>query len=112
MSVNSVTQRPQAATSNVAATGGANIPAQYRQWLPQVQAAAKKYNLDPALIFAVMSRETGGKNIRGDGGHGRGLMQIDDRSWGSWLSSHNGGMDPASNIMKGAEILRANLNTF
>ncbi|MFL5349981.1 MAG: peptidoglycan-binding protein [Hyalangium sp.] len=112
MSVNSVTQRQTAATSRTAATSGANIPAQYRQWLPQVQAAAKKYNLDPALIFAVMSRESGGKNIRGDGGHGRGLMQIDDRSWGSWLSGHNGGMDPASNIMKGAEILRANLDQF
>lgn len=112
MSVNSVTQRPQTATTNTAATSAANIPAQYRQWLPQVQAAAKKYNLDPALIFAVMSRESGGKNIRGDAGHGRGLMQIDDRSWGPWLASHQGGMDPASNIMKGAEILRANLDQF
>ena len=112
MSVNSVNQRSQVAPSNAAATGTSSIPAQYRQWAPQVEAAAKKYNLDPALIFAVMSRESGGKNIRGDAGHGRGLMQIDDRSWGSWLSSHNGGMDPASNIMKGAEILRANLNAF
>src|SRR4051812_46990770 len=107
MSVNSVTQRSQATTSRTAATSGANnIPAQYRQWLPDVQAAAKKYNLDPSLILAVMSRETNGKNIKGDGGHGRGLMQIDDRSWGPWLNSHQGGMDPASNIMKGAEILR------
>jgi peptidoglycan hydrolase-like protein with peptidoglycan-binding domain len=39
-------------------------------------------------------------------------MQIDDRSWGSWLNSHHGGMDPASNIMKGAEILRSNMDFF
>lgn len=112
MTVNSVTQRTPATTARTSAASGANIPAPYKQYLPQVQAAAKKYNLDPALLFAVMSRETGGRNIKGDGGHGRGLMQIDDRSWGPWLASHNGGMDPASNIMKGAEILRANLDTF
>ncbi len=59
-----------------------------------------------------MSRETNGRNIVGDGGHGRGLMQIDDRTWGSWLRTHKGGLDPRSNIMKGASILRQNLNYF
>ena len=88
------------------------MPAQYRQWIPYVEAAARAYDLPPALIFAVMSRETNGRNVVGDGGHGRGLMQIDDRSWGSWLSANGGGMDPASNIMKGAAILRANINYF
>jgi len=39
-------------------------------------------------------------------------MQVDDRSWGSWLASHDGGMDPASNIMKGAEILRSSIDYF
>ncbi|PTL76870.1 peptidoglycan-binding protein [Vitiosangium sp. GDMCC 1.1324] len=113
MTVGSVAQRVQPqSTSAAARTSSSQIPAQYRQWAPYVDAAAKKYNLDPAMIYAVMSRETGGRNIKGDGGHGRGLMQIDDRSWGSWLNSHHGGMDPASNIMKGAEILRSNLDFF
>jgi len=90
----------------------ANVPPPFDRWLPLVNAAAKKYRLDPALIFAVMERESGGKNQYGDGNHGRGLMQIDDRTWGAWLAKHDGGMDPASNIMKGAEILRDCLNSF
>jgi peptidoglycan hydrolase-like protein with peptidoglycan-binding domain len=88
------------------------MPAQFRKWIPYVEKAAKRYHLPPSLLMAVMSRETNGHNVVGDYGHGRGLMQIDDRSWGSWLSSHHGGMDPASNIMKGAEILRGNIDYF
>jgi peptidoglycan hydrolase-like protein with peptidoglycan-binding domain len=98
-----------------ASTPGLNpkkMPAQFRKWIPYVEKAAKRYHLPPALLMAVMSRETNGVNEVGDGGHGRGLMQIDDRSWGSWLASHHGGMDPASNIMKGAEILRSSINSF
>lgn len=30
------------------------------------------------------------RNIVGDGGHGRGMMQIDDRSHGGWLASVRG----------------------
>jgi|GEM_PF-5566675 len=105
-------------TSNSGGTSGtykvdaSKLQSPYNQWASYVEAAAKKYSLDPALIFAVMERESNGRNIKGDGGHGRGLMQIDDRSWGTWLAQNNGGMDPASNIMKGAEILRANLDYF
>ena|GEM_PF-1306482 len=105
-----------ASTNNVGATSGkvdaSKLSEPYKQWAPHVEAAAQKYNLDPALLFAVMSRETNGQNIVGDHGHGRGLMQIDDRWHKDWLSKNNEGMDPASNIMKGAEILRANLNYF
>jgi peptidoglycan hydrolase-like protein with peptidoglycan-binding domain len=101
-----------APTYAAAAVATSTLPSQYRQWLPYVNEAAKKYNLDPALLLGVMSRESNGRNVRGDGGHGRGLMQIDDRSWASWINSHQGGMDPKSNIMKGAEILRDNINYF
>src|SRR3954462_7514492 len=75
-----------------------NVPAPYSQYKDEVAAASKKYGIPPEVLFGVMMRETGGRNIVGDGGHGRGLMQIDDRSHGAWLASHNGGMDPASNI--------------
>ena len=40
----------------------------------------------------------------GDSGHGRGLMQLDDRTWEAWLEE-NDWTDPATNILKGASIL-------
>lgn len=85
------------------------LPPRLRPWWPMVERAAKKHQLDPALVLAVMDRESGGRNIRGDGGHGRGLMQIDDRSHGRFLAAHDGGLDPASNIDYGSSILAANL---
>jgi soluble lytic murein transglycosylase-like protein len=101
-------------------TSGAHLPKQFRHYLPYVRAAAKKYHVSQAIILAVMDRETGdphkiglgGHNVRGDGGHGRGLMQIDDRSHGSWLAGHDGGMDPKSNIDYGTSIIAANLRQF
>jgi hypothetical protein len=99
---------------------GSHLPGRYRRWLPYVEHAARKYHLDPALILAVMDRETGdpkkiglgGRNVIGDGGHGHGLMQIDDGSHGAWLRAHHNGMDPASNIDYGASILAANIRQF
>lgn len=45
---------------------------------------AKKFKLPPALLAAIASRESRGgavlKNGFGDGGHGFGLMQVDDRN--------------------------------
>jgi soluble lytic murein transglycosylase-like protein len=90
----------------------AQLPAPYAQYQDEVMAAARRFHIPPEVLFGVMMRESNGQNIRGDGGHGRGLMQIDDRSHGAWLSSHNGGMDPASNIMHGAEILRSSIDAF
>ncbi|HEY9181481.1 MAG TPA: transglycosylase SLT domain-containing protein [Candidatus Baltobacteraceae bacterium] len=52
---------------------------------PQIARAAAKYGLDPRLLAAVAAQETGGpganagRNILGDGGHGHGIFQIDDR---------------------------------
>lgn len=40
---------------------------------------ANKYQLPVAFVLAIASRETGIVNMAGDGGHGRGVMQIDDR---------------------------------
>lgn len=52
---------------------------------PQITQAAARYGLDPRLLAAVAAQETGGpgsnsgRNIVGDGGHGHGIFQIDDR---------------------------------
>ena len=41
----------------------------------------------------------------GDGGHGRGLCQIDDRTWSDWIK-HNDWGDPLTNMRKACSILR------
>lgn len=52
---------------------------------PEITAAASKFGLDPRLLAAVAAQETGGpgsnagRNVVGDGGHGHGIFQIDDR---------------------------------
>jgi hypothetical protein len=50
----------------------------------------KADGIGPVEIFAISLRETGCKNIVGDGGHGRGWTQIDDRFHAPWLRAHAG----------------------
>ena len=51
-------------------------------------AAEAKAGLPRGLLLAVASRETHCRNVAGDGGHGRGVFQIDDRFHGDWLRRH------------------------
>jgi hypothetical protein len=51
------------------------------------RAAAKAPHVDRALVEALASRETNMRNIVGDGGHGRGMFQADDRYQEAWLRS-------------------------
>lgn len=97
-------------TDGIAATK--SLPAPYNQYAKEISAASQKYNIPPEIIAGVISRETNGRNIIGDGGHGHGLMQIDDRFHGSFLRSHQNGLDPASNIDYGTSLLRNNLDHF
>lgn len=48
--------------------------------LAKLKAGANEYHLDFAWVLAVASRETNCVNMSGDGGHGHGPMQLDDRS--------------------------------
>ena len=48
----------------------------------------RRLDLPPALLLAIASRETGCRDIVGDGGHGRGAFQIDDRFHHDWLATH------------------------
>jgi beta-lactamase superfamily II metal-dependent hydrolase/soluble lytic murein transglycosylase-like protein len=73
-------------------------------WIPFFTEAANRFNFPVALLIAVASRETNVMNIVGDGGHGRGIMQIDDRSFPDFARSGRA-MDPRQNILKGAEVL-------
>jgi hypothetical protein len=82
----------------------------------QISAAAQAHGLDPKLLAAVAAQETGGpgsdsgNNIVGDGGHGHGLFQIDDRSWA--FASTPAAMDPAANANAAAGILSDDLNRY
>ena len=75
----------------------------------QIAAAAQRHHLDPRLLAAVAAQETGGpgsdsgRNIVGDGGHGRGLFQIDDR-WHPFAQSA-AAMDPGANAEYAAGLL-------
>jgi hypothetical protein len=52
--------------------------------------AERARGLPAGLLLAVASRETNCSNVVGDGGHGRGVFQIDDRAHGDWLAEHAG----------------------
>jgi hypothetical protein len=82
----------------------------------QIVAAATAHNIDPQLLAAVAAQETGGpgsssgNNIVGDGGHGHGVFQIDDRTWG--FAKTSAAMDPAQNANFAAGILADNLQRY
>lgn len=95
------------------------LPWAAQPYVDLVFAVASEKNVDPVILLAIMARESNfgsalkpvGPGGTGDSGHGRGLMQIDDRSWTEWLR-FNDWTDPYTNVSKGAEILRANMDFF
>jgi hypothetical protein len=82
----------------------------------EISAAAQAHGLDPKFLAAVAAQETGGpgsnsgNNIVGDGGHGHGLFQIDDRSWA--FAATPAAMDPAANANAAAGILQDDLARY
>lgn len=82
----------------------------------QLLQAARESGTDPFVLAAIMERESrSGEALdpagRGDGGHGHGLMQIDDRSHQAWLAT-GVWRDPLQNIRYGAKVLKENLVFF
>lgn len=55
-----------------------------------LRAAGHHRHVDLGLVLAIFSRETNMQNEVGDGGHGRGIGQIDDRSHAGLLASVRG----------------------
>jgi Transglycosylase SLT domain len=83
---------------------------------PEIAAAATRHHLDPRLLAAVAAQETGGpgadsgRNVVGDGGHGHGVFQIDDR-WHAFARSP-AAMDPGRNADYAAGLLETNLGRY
>ncbi|SEU38204.1 Peptidoglycan-binding (PGRP) domain of peptidoglycan hydrolases-containing protein [Stigmatella erecta] len=83
---------------------------QLRKYKAGIEAAAQKHGLPPALLAAIMSRETRGgtqldKTGRGDRGNGFGLMQVDLR-----YHKAKGGPTSAEHIDQAAGILKGYVN--
>lgn len=82
----------------------------------EIAAAATRYGLDGRLLAAVAAQETGGpgsnagRNVVGDGGHGHGVFQIDDRFHA--FARTSGAMDPAENANYAARMLSGLLRRF
>jgi len=79
-----------------------------------ILAVERRAKLPQALLLAIASRETHFRNVAGDGGHGRGVFQIDDRSHGEWLRRHGAGAPGAVPSVSdaaayAADILAGNL---
>lgn len=98
------------------------IPDAAQPYSDVVLQVAQEQSVDPLLIIALGEQETGwtmkapytprgDPRGTGDGGHGHGIMQIDDRTWGDWLATNDWG-DPYTNITKGVQILKQNLAYF
>ncbi len=82
----------------------------------QIAGAARRHGIDPTLLAAVAAQETGGpdtnagRNVTGDGGHGHGIFQIDDR-WHSFARTP-AAMDPARNADYAAGMLSGLLREY
>jgi|SRR5579863_6042538 len=100
----------------ITAPVAAQLASQGVAFAPQIADAASRHGLDPTLLAAVAAQETGGPgsnggaNIVGDGGHGHGLFQIDDR-WHDFARSAQA-MDPGANAEYAAGMLSGLLNRY
>lgn len=117
-----------------------NLPAAAKQYWSAIQASAQAYNVSPMVLVGIMWREsnaglaltppgpggTGDFGTRptsyyagsnglpndGQGGWGRGLMQLDYAAQNGWFQSGADWRDPAVNIDKGAAVLAGNYSYF
>ena len=56
----------------------------------KIREIGRREHISGVLLLAMAHRESAMRNIVGDHGHGRGIMQIDDRFHQDWLREHKG----------------------
>lgn len=91
------------------------LPYRAWRWRNEVQRVSTETGVYLYLIYAIMDRESlcgdaltpkgSGQGV-GDGGHGRGLMQIDDRYHTMFCEDIKQWGDPYQNILYGTTLLR------
>jgi hypothetical protein len=87
----------------------AALPKSGQRYAQSFLHAADAFGLSPFLLAAICDRESRygaalAPDLTGDCGHGRGLMQIDDRAHPEWIAL-GAWRDPAQNVLKGAHVL-------
>ncbi len=98
-------------TASTAALAGRGVA-----FARDISGAAARHGLDPRLLAAVAAQETGGPgsnaghNVVGDGGHGHGLFQIDDRFHS--FAATPAAMDPTANADYAARMITGLLNRY
>ncbi|HEV7655305.1 MAG TPA: transglycosylase SLT domain-containing protein [Mycobacteriales bacterium] len=97
----------------------AALPPQYRTLLPLVERSAAKHHVSPALLLAIMDRETGdphrigfgGRSPTATNGNDFGLMQINRSAHPEFFRTHDW-KDPAANIDYGASVIAGDLTHY
>lgn len=101
--------------SSAAVTGGgytANFTGVPEEVRPAIEAAAKKYGIEAALIAAIIKQESGFRvdavNHNTDGSSDYGLMQVNDRWWSGKFPDlfppNNGYLDPMQAVDAGTYV--------
>lgn len=94
-----------------AKTMNSQVTAARKQW-PFIDAVEKEYNLLKGTLYALGSRETNLKNVLGDGGHGHGVWQRDNRYWDVDASYLNDVKKQATDAAKLLVELHKTFNTW
>ncbi|MEZ5101351.1 MAG: peptidoglycan-binding protein [Thermoleophilia bacterium] len=81
--------------------------ARERGWDRLAADAEAARGLPRGVLLAIASRESDMNDVVGDGGHGRGLFQIDDRAWPEWLAAHGAAGAGATPPVPAAAVLAA-----
>ena len=75
---------------------------------PMITRYAQQYNIPPAILAGLVSRESRGRNVIGDNGYGHGLGQIDSGSFPGWTRRWRANGRPAGEgLRKAAEVFDA-----